>query len=307
MWKYEIRRSTVAFLVLFSSVCITTTFGRPYMGEEELFTQPDGSRIPLLLHGDEFFIRAETRDGYTVVRDKESGWYCYARLSEKGDGFVSSGIRVVSGKNGAAGIGLGKRITLSNEVMRKKIEASRTNLFRGVRPDYLTRMDALAKSADIPTTTQDSLPAKKNTALYTGECFGLCVVWDFPDAPITAQYPSADSAVRFLTKKFNSLEPRDNSLRYYFQVWSGGKFDVQFIVKGVFRAPNNFTYYDSLAYASGHSQLILSACQQLEAEGFDFSQLSASSGRVRGLCISNTGRAAAWAEGMWNHSGSLRT
>ncbi|MBN2035246.1 MAG: hypothetical protein JW768_00755 [Chitinispirillaceae bacterium] len=290
------------------SVMVSSTVGRPYMGEEQVFTQPDGSRIPLVLYGDEFFIRAETREGYTVVRDSKTGWFCYARLSDKGDAFVSTGIRVVAGKTGAAAAGLRKGVRLSNDVLKSKIEASRARLFNGTRPGYLDRMDALAKSAETPFSLMDSLPAKKDVSLYAGQCRGLCVVWDFPDAPITAQYPSADSAVRFLEKKFNSLEPRDNSLRYYFQIWSGGKFDVQFIVKGVFRAPHTFTYYDSLAYASGHSQLILAACEQLEAEGFDFSQLSTDSRNyVRGLSISNTGRAAAWAEGMWNHSGSLRS
>ena len=46
------------FLTFFSLVLVSTIFGRPYSGEEDLFTQPDGSRVPLLLYGDEFYIRA---------------------------------------------------------------------------------------------------------------------------------------------------------------------------------------------------------------------------------------------------------
>jgi M6 family metalloprotease-like protein len=307
MSKGHCIRYTVTILSIFSSILISSAVARPYMGEEEIFTQPDGSRIPLLLYGDEFFIRAETRDGYTVVRDKKNGWMCYARLSEKGDAFVSSGIPVTPGKTRPQNNGLLKGIKLSNDALRNKIESSRARLFNGKKPEYLERMDALAKTAGVPQSGMDSLPAKKDVRLYTGECFGLCLVFDFSDAPITAQYPSADSAVKFLEKKFNSLEPKDNSLRYFFQLWSGGKFDVQFIIKGVFRAPKTFAYYDGLQFAEGHSQLVVLACQQLESEGFDFSQLSVASNRVRGLCISNTGKATAWSEGMWNHSGSLRS
>jgi len=43
-------------------------------------TQPDGTRLTLVLHGDEFFHYATTTDGYTVVKDAQ-GYYTYASLS----------------------------------------------------------------------------------------------------------------------------------------------------------------------------------------------------------------------------------
>jgi M6 family metalloprotease-like protein len=294
-------RACVVLSAVFLLVLTTASFGRPYLGEEELFTQPDGTQIPLLLHGDEFFIRAETHDGYTVVRDAKSGWLCYAQLSADGESFVSTGIPVAAaGKGKSEGVGLAKGLRLSENALRRKTESSRTNLFHGAQPDYATRMDALAKSAAI-----DTLPPRKTLSSFSGVCMGLCVVWDFSDAPITASYPSADSAIRFLGKKFNSLDAKDNSLRYSFRTWSGGKFDLQYVVKGVYRAPKTFAYYDSIAYGTGHNLLLKTALDSLKAQGFDFSQLSIKSGgtSIRALCICNTGKAATWAQGMWAHSG----
>ena len=42
-------------------------------------TQPDGSTLTVVLHGDEFFNYMTTSDGYTVVQN-EAGFYTYARL-----------------------------------------------------------------------------------------------------------------------------------------------------------------------------------------------------------------------------------
>lgn len=42
-------------------------------------TQPDGSRLTITLHGDEFFHYTSTLDGYTVLKN-EAGYYTYATL-----------------------------------------------------------------------------------------------------------------------------------------------------------------------------------------------------------------------------------
>ena len=42
-------------------------------------TQPDGSMVTLILHGDEFFHYSTTTDGYTVMKNAE-GYYTYAQL-----------------------------------------------------------------------------------------------------------------------------------------------------------------------------------------------------------------------------------
>ena len=51
-------------------------------------TQPDGTKLTIKLHGDEFFHYTSTVDGYTVVKNA-AGYYTYACLD--GDKLVSSG------------------------------------------------------------------------------------------------------------------------------------------------------------------------------------------------------------------------
>ncbi|MEI6899607.1 MAG: FISUMP domain-containing protein, partial [Bacteroidota bacterium] len=48
------------------------------------YTQPDGSRINILLHGDEFIHWATTVDGYTILNNS-TGFYEYAILNQTGD------------------------------------------------------------------------------------------------------------------------------------------------------------------------------------------------------------------------------
>ncbi|MDA3866747.1 MAG: hypothetical protein PF489_08380 [Salinivirgaceae bacterium] len=52
---------------------------------------PDGTTIELTIKGDEKIRWAETKDGYSLLLNKE-GFYEYAKLNENGD-MVRSGIR----------------------------------------------------------------------------------------------------------------------------------------------------------------------------------------------------------------------
>ena len=58
-------------------VCLTlqATPADPTPGQ---VTQPDGTKLTVVLHGDEFFNYLTTTDGYTIVKN-EAGYYTYAR------------------------------------------------------------------------------------------------------------------------------------------------------------------------------------------------------------------------------------
>ena len=98
-------------------------------------TQPDGSRLTLVLHGDEFFNYLTTDDGYTVVKNA-AGFYTYARLD--GDRLVAGEFvahdasqRTVA--DYAALAGLPRDLKSPSMVERgKKMKAHRNGLLRGV-------------------------------------------------------------------------------------------------------------------------------------------------------------------------------
>lgn len=299
------RNLRILFLVLAIAGMFSTTTSAPIFGEIRRFRQPDGDSVPLRLFGDEFYIRAETEDEYTVVRDKQTGWICYATQSSDGM-LVSTGVAVESDDHcglakKSVNTTLARGLKASVSSIRQSRQEARNALFGGVSVDYRSRFaKRLAQS--------DSLPSIRDTAYFSGTIIGLTLVWDFPDEPITDSYSSEQEALEHLERTFNSLDPADNSLRYYFRIYSGGKLDLIHIIKGVYRAPRDYAYYDQLEYGTGHSMLIDSALHQLAHDGFDFTQLSTTErGRIRSLCISNTGEAQTWAEGMWMHSGWLRS
>jgi hypothetical protein len=51
-------------------------------GETLSFKQENGAEVPLVVHGDEYYARYETPDGYTVIYDPDLGLYAYAELQD---------------------------------------------------------------------------------------------------------------------------------------------------------------------------------------------------------------------------------
>ena len=62
-------------------------------GETLTFPQENGPEVELVVFGDEFYSRRETKDGYTAIYDDSLGQYCYAILHE-GE-FASSGTSIL--------------------------------------------------------------------------------------------------------------------------------------------------------------------------------------------------------------------
>lgn len=63
------------------------------------FKQPDGSFVDVKLYGTEYYMRAEGLDNYTLIRDPDNQWICYAKLSEDETMLQSTGI-IYKGKTG---------------------------------------------------------------------------------------------------------------------------------------------------------------------------------------------------------------
>ena len=74
----------------------------PMRDELRELRQPDGAPVWVVLSGDEFYMRAESPDGYALVMDPASGYIMYARADGQGD-LVPTG--VVYGATGAGTTG----------------------------------------------------------------------------------------------------------------------------------------------------------------------------------------------------------
>ena len=84
-------------LISFSLLLLasTTLLAAPYgpEGETFLWKQPDGINVKLKAFGDEFYARAETGEGYTVILDRTDNTYYYAKLSKDGQSFIATKYR----------------------------------------------------------------------------------------------------------------------------------------------------------------------------------------------------------------------
>ncbi len=323
-------RIQVVFVYIFivGFISITAIDARPYSGDIKEFEQPDGTIIQLKLFGDEYYVRAETKDGYTVVRDEETEWICYARLNHDSTELISTGIKVLPDSadenetsikgsqynlpDTSVNYKRDKHIKLKNDAIRKRVGIKRDKLESDSTDDTSSEVDDSGtdsseyKRLNLMPAPGDPYPStEKDFSYFEGTVIGLMVVVDFPDEPITDYYSSEQEAIEYIETSTNSLDPEEGSLRHHFQTYSGEKLDLQYIIKGVFRAPETYEYYDNLSYGEGHNRLLEMALNQLESEGFDFSQLSTenNSNEIRALTIATTGDAQTWAEGMWLHMG----
>ena len=124
------------FLVLFALalVCLAA-HAVPADPTPAQVTQPDGSKLTAVLHGDEFFNYLTTADGYTIVKN-EAGYYTYAQLD---------GNRLVAGRliardenqrtaaDRAVLASVPKGLTSMEMVERgKKLKNHRNDLLRGI-------------------------------------------------------------------------------------------------------------------------------------------------------------------------------
>ncbi|HRV21253.1 MAG TPA: hypothetical protein P5324_11790, partial [Anaerohalosphaeraceae bacterium] len=297
----------------------------PYFDMPYEFEQPDGTKLTLILNGDEFYMEAQTPDGYTVVRDPQTGWICYAQLSDDGEELVSTGQPVeiqdsdseqtaAKQKEIAGGRKIEKKLKIKPSSKLKKIRQKQKLLFgddfqlingQAYPADSTAAADSIAQPADDTQAAAAGgvLPPTKSISNFTGTIKGLVVIFDFSDAP--AGYTLEQ--YRDKVNKANAYKSNGTaaSLRTYYEDVSRGVFIMNHVVYGIFRAPQTFAYYDNLPYTEGARQLLSIALNQMEAAGFDFSQLTTfSSGEIRALSLMYTGNPKAWAEGMWYHAGS---
>ena len=80
----------------------------PFAAKAFTFTNPDGTEVHLLGWGNQFTADFETTDGYTVVRDPDTGFYVYAAVSADRETLVPTEARV--GASTPAAVGLARHL-----------------------------------------------------------------------------------------------------------------------------------------------------------------------------------------------------
>lgn len=275
------------FLLLLLSL---TVFSSNYNGEIHTFTQPDGSQVDVKLFGSEFYMRAEGLDGYTLVRDKESSWICYASLSDDGKELIATRYRYFGTKAGVSTLnvnpGVAKHLDIKPEYIEAAMNQNAQTLFG------LPNVEAVQNSYTSHQRAGEVLQ---------GDLRGLCIIVDFSDEVATLK---TEDYIDFCNSLNYVKFGNNGSLRQYYLDISGGILDYQNVVFGIFRAPKTFKEYDAMPYAQGAQEILGLAMAWIKSTGFDFSTLSTNPDKtIQAINLMYTGNPPTWAQGMWFHQG----
>jgi M6 family metalloprotease-like protein len=270
----------------------------PFRGERFTFTQPDGTELRVQGWGDQHHAVFETMDGFTVIRDPHTGFYCYAELSPDRTHYRSTGIR--PGVRPPDSLGLEAGVQLSARAARRTARGL-SRRFPG-RRRWEERLEERRRATRRALGAGGPLLAPPGRGTV-GEYVGLCLLIDFPDVRGSV---TRGEVLSFCNQEGYNGFGNNGSVMDYFHDSSSGRLTYTNLVTNYHTARHPRAYYTDRAIPQPVRtwELIHEALDHLMDHGFDFSQLSTDgSGYVYALNVFYAGRRANnWAEGLWPHS-----
>ena len=119
----------ISFVCLASLIFSRTGYCVPAVTSTRQFTQPDGSTFTARLWGDEKAHGWETMDGYTIVKDPETNYWCYARLQAGTGELLPAGI--VGDESAKAGLSEHLRPAAYTSLRTLSLSRSAATLYPG--------------------------------------------------------------------------------------------------------------------------------------------------------------------------------
>lgn len=201
-------------------------------------TQPDGTSINIILHGDEHFHYTTTADGY-LVKQAQDGFYMYAQ--QVGQSIATTNIRAKNTtERNSNEIALLKNIG-SFKMSREVLDANR---------------QMRAAKRDVATPQRTPHQAIRN----------LVILVSFKDKAFKKTKQEFDDQ---LNKKGYNTGGATGSVRDYFSTASNGQYEPQFDVYGPYTLDRNMSYYGGNDY-NGHDshpdQMVVDAVAKLAAD-----------------------------------------
>ena len=268
--------AVLSVVLVLIGVCSSAASADAVAGEVFPLRQPDGTEMPVRIWGDEFYRVVESLDGYTLVRDPESGETCFARVSRDGNRLISTGVRADTGTPPRK---LRPHLRINQSEVHRIVAERRANL------------DVQGREARVDPAT-------------IGTVYGLCLIIDFSDQGGTIV--PAEVADYCNQIGYNGYG-NNGSVRDYFYDVSNGLLDyTNFVPAQYYRAQLPKSYYNdtSAPYGERARELVLEALTDLDNSGYDFSQHDANGDNIiDALSVFYAGyRPGGWAEGLWPHA-----
>jgi M6 family metalloprotease-like protein len=305
---YRIKSSFFCFVAVFGILlAFSKALAVPYNGEEFEFTQPDGSTIIVLLFGDELHIEAESPDGYTLIRD-DDGWICYAKLSDDGSEYVSTGIRY-TGKN-AKSPSLQKKLRINDNSIREKQRKKREALGNGENEPRIKMKNSKEKSGAQPAPAEGDFQQTPQPAPVVGDTtYGMVLIIQYPDAS------KKTSLTKTQVEQALNDPNTSSSMLSWFKDVSNGKVLYKNLFSAVVTVDKTFDYYDDDSDYKRVPELITNALIKLQDTLNKNPSLSAEFDKITTYMRNNNNKTAlalniahahnpkVWAKGTWSHRG----
>ena len=212
-------------------------------------TQPDGTKLTIKLHGDEFFHFTSTVDGYTVVKNAQ-GFYTYARLD--GDRLVA-----------------GDRIARDVNQRTAADRAALANIPKG-----LTTQSMMQFGTKMLNRRNAVMRRVGGDGMFDYDNFrGLIILINYTDKRFSMPEPNAFYDDMVNTHDYTGytlrgrVVPMTGSVRDYYYDNSDHQFDPHFDVVG----PVNVSYRCTYPGGTSNSDAIFNAALAAVDDDVDFS------------------------------------
>lgn len=214
-------------------------------------TQPDGTKITVLLKGDEFHHYYTTEDNYLLIKD-EKGFFCYAQAEQNGE-IKSLHIRA-------------KEVKKRSKQEQKLLLQTKKVSSQFVASNKLKKRNRMVESG--------SIAPRPSKFPRIGSPKSLVILVNFSNLSFQANH-SRTEFYNLLNEEGYSNNGATGSARDYFKDNSMGSFSPQLDVVGPFNLPNTYEFYgenNKDGEDKNAVQMIVDACRMAFEAGVNFSQ-----------------------------------
>ena len=240
----------VLFILLSAHLLFSPLFGHPVWGEKIILSQPSGITIVGYIYGDEFHHRIETKQGYTMILNEETGTIEYAVLEN--NKLVPSGLVV----------GVVKPFYLEQINLPKHLSDRKYRIAE-------IRKKSPERFHELKPRSQEEI--KMQALAGTKKVFVVCVQFQTETSPPTGWDTGLYSPSGFNTRLF-STGATDVSMTNYYKSNSYNKFWPDgYTYSSWITLPQTATWYKNNA---SWKQVIIDAMDGIRTAEptFDFTQ-----------------------------------
>ncbi|MCX8094333.1 MAG: hypothetical protein N3E50_09250, partial [Candidatus Goldbacteria bacterium] len=226
--------------LLFFILFYANIFSVPFNGQIIKLKQPDGTIVSVKVWGDEFYRDMESLDGYTLIREQDTGWITYAELSPDGNEYQTTGVKYDSNKTFEEVLKqtastpaysklmkLKKKIRINKEAKIKKIEKMRKEIQKLLKQKETDNIKSLYLAPFTTTGIENFAPRPGVYVERKGVYKGLTILIEFPDERATIPRSEIEN---YLNQIGYTGFGNKGSIRDYFRDISSNKLDYINIV-----------------------------------------------------------------------------